>query len=417
MKRHILLLLFIVITLAAVSCAAKETANQADDPKEEQTEESIGEIEDETEVTKREDNALRDKYPEYFDLPTMKGLEVYVWQMAENSYLWGVMEGTNRNKTEEELLALKGVRVDDMKAILDSYDIPKENISIIPWQNPISSYIAEYWITLQDEDPAAAAKRRQEYVDKLYDMLMGTEETGFQGTRLFINVAGKPLTFERYKDGTCSLTQDTLLGRFSEETEMDGIEWEVYSVKEHPDLSYILVISGTNACWTYYRLPKVIETVSKAAYVNWTEDSEIYSSCLNADKIPVDSEKHVPVYRIDTKKDLDLFKDKFKNSLSFDSGYNEMPSFNEGTATYDDRFFNDHSLLLAYVTSGSGSFRFEVRAVIVNGTSLFMSISQANFPEVYTSDMAGWLMIAEIADADIKDVTDFDALMAEHIID
>jgi hypothetical protein len=46
-----------------------------------------------------------------------------------------------------------------------------------------------------------------------------------------------------------------------------------------------------------------------------------------------------------------------------------------------------------------------------------MSISQANFPEVYTSDMAGWLMIAEIADADIKDVTDFDALMAEHIID
>ena len=39
---------------------------------------------------------LRVKYPEYFELGTFKGLEVYVWQMAESDYRFGLMQGTNR---------------------------------------------------------------------------------------------------------------------------------------------------------------------------------------------------------------------------------------------------------------------------------------------------------------------------------
>ena len=46
-------------------------------------------------------DGLRDKYPEYFALGTFKGLEVYVWQMAENDYRFGLMQGTNREKTLE----------------------------------------------------------------------------------------------------------------------------------------------------------------------------------------------------------------------------------------------------------------------------------------------------------------------------
>ncbi len=120
-----------------------------------------------------EESVLREKYPEYFDLSTFKGLEVYVWQMAPNGYFCGVMEGTNREKTLEEMMSLKGTAIDEMKAILSTYDIPKENISIIPWQNPISSYLAEYWISEKGEDPDSAEKRRQEYIDGLRDMLLG----------------------------------------------------------------------------------------------------------------------------------------------------------------------------------------------------------------------------------------------------
>ena len=123
-------------------------------------------------TTTVDESVLREKYPEYYDLSTFKGLEVYVWQMAPNSYFCGVMEGTNREKTLEEIMSLKGTGIDEMKAILSTYDIPKENISIIPWQNPISSYLGEYWISETGEGPDAAAVRRQEYVDMLRDMLL-----------------------------------------------------------------------------------------------------------------------------------------------------------------------------------------------------------------------------------------------------
>ncbi len=117
---------------------------------------------------------LQAKFPDYFDLPTSKGLEVYVWQMAPDSYSCGVLPGTNREKTPEELMKLKGATIAEMQVILSTYDIAVENISIIPWQNPVSSYIAEYWISEKDEDPAAVEKRKQEYIEGIRQMLFGS---------------------------------------------------------------------------------------------------------------------------------------------------------------------------------------------------------------------------------------------------
>ena len=118
---------------------------------------------------------LQAKFPDYFDLPTSKGLEVYVWQMAPDSYSCGVLPGTNREKTLEELIKLKGATIAEMQVILSTYGIAVENISIIPWQNPVSSYIAGYWISQKDEDPAVVEKRKQEYIDGIRQMLFGTE--------------------------------------------------------------------------------------------------------------------------------------------------------------------------------------------------------------------------------------------------
>ena len=202
-------------------------------------------------TTGLDESVLREKYPEYYDLSTFKGLEVYVWQMAQNSYSFGVMEGTNRNKELEELMRLKGASADEMRVILSSYGIPNENISVIPWQNPISSYLSDYWIILENEDSDALEERRQEYIENIRKTLFGDTETGFYGSGLRVRVNGNVQNYERYDAGTGSLTPKTLLDTFSEETEIEGIVWEVYSAEEYPDLSYVLVISGTNSSWTY----------------------------------------------------------------------------------------------------------------------------------------------------------------------
>ncbi len=115
--------------------------------------------------------ALREKYPEYFGLDTMKGLEVYVWQIVPNSYSFGVLSGTNRSKELEELMNMKGASASEMKAILSTYDIDESWIAVIPWQNPVSSYIPEFWIRFNDEDPDETAKRQKEYVDGIRKML------------------------------------------------------------------------------------------------------------------------------------------------------------------------------------------------------------------------------------------------------
>ena len=85
---------------------------------------------------------LRAKYPEYFKLDTFKGIEVYVWQMAENSYECGLMSGTNRNKTEEEIWDLhkKPLTIEEAKLILKELGADKDKYFVIPVIQPYSSY-------------------------------------------------------------------------------------------------------------------------------------------------------------------------------------------------------------------------------------------------------------------------------------
>ena len=60
----------------------------------------------------------------------MKGLEVYLWQETDGNYLCGVLSGTNRGKTFEEInnLTRNGATVEQMKDILSSYHIDREII-------------------------------------------------------------------------------------------------------------------------------------------------------------------------------------------------------------------------------------------------------------------------------------------------
>ena len=85
---------------------------------------------------------LYKKYPEYFGLDGMKGVEVYVWQMGGNLYHCGALSGTNRLKTEDEIQALfdNGATMEEMRTILELCAIERERVSIIPVHNPLSSY-------------------------------------------------------------------------------------------------------------------------------------------------------------------------------------------------------------------------------------------------------------------------------------
>lgn len=154
-------------------------------------------------------------------------------------------------------------------------------------------------------------------------------------------------------------------------------------------------------------VPFSIPFKTKIAYANYTTDERIFTESLNPDSWPINSIPPLPIYKFETKAELEQFKTTFKDVLTSNAGYGEVPSFNEATANYDDSFFADHTLLLAYVSANSGSFRYELQDIILNGTGICMEVVRVNNPEVYTFDMAGWFVLAEVLDSDIENCTIF----------
>ena len=115
-------------------------------------------------------DSLRQRYPKYFGLDDSEGLDVYVWQMAKNSYSFGLLprDEQGRDWLAHELLNLRGTSAEEMSVILSTYNIDENDIYIIPWQNPVSSYLGEWQIVSDTEDLEA---KRQAYIDYIRQML------------------------------------------------------------------------------------------------------------------------------------------------------------------------------------------------------------------------------------------------------
>ena len=122
-------------------------------------------------------DSLRAKFPRYFGISPENGLDVYVWQMAKNSYSFGLLPHSEeeRQMFDPELMNLKGASADEMRAILSSYNISEKRIHVIPWQNPLSSYIGEWWLIKEGED---ADEKMREYAAFARGMLFGVVVNG-----------------------------------------------------------------------------------------------------------------------------------------------------------------------------------------------------------------------------------------------
>jgi hypothetical protein len=99
---------------------------------------------------------LRQEYPAFFDLPTDKGLAVYVWKLSEDAYSCILLPDSGKTREATELWEMKSVNLQEMRTILSSYSVSPEDVAVIPWTNPLSSFYSP-----TDED----------YVESLREML------------------------------------------------------------------------------------------------------------------------------------------------------------------------------------------------------------------------------------------------------
>ena len=87
---------------------------------------------------------LRQTHAHFFNVPTEGGLTVYVWEMAKGIYECHLANTARESITDQSFAYSVGpATVEEMKAILSTYDVEKKDITIQPVISPWSSYIYE----------------------------------------------------------------------------------------------------------------------------------------------------------------------------------------------------------------------------------------------------------------------------------
>lgn len=145
------------------------------------------------------------------------------------------------------------------------------------------------------------------------------------------------------------------------------------------------------------------------SYAGYSEDPRIYEETLDPYAFVKSSVICLPVYRLDTYEDLQEFRRTFEDVFVFDSALDEMPSFDETMAAYDEAFFEEHTVILAYMVASSEAYRYAFRDARIEVDMLILEIEQLNDPEVVTEDMQGWLFDAAVLDKEIEDITKIEA--------
>ena len=134
---HFILLLIVLITLVGCGQSNNEPIGAFDSEK--QSESAEIKTTDHIQMqNERGVEVLQEQYPEYFELSSFKGVEVYVWETADGDYRCGMMSGTNRMKTGAEIQALeqKSLSITEAKMVLEENGVKDEYIVVIPITQP-----------------------------------------------------------------------------------------------------------------------------------------------------------------------------------------------------------------------------------------------------------------------------------------
>ena len=153
------------------------------------------------------------------------------------------------------------------------------------------------------------------------------------------------------------------------------------------------------------------------AYAGYTDDSAFYLAAENSDTFHQSSVLHLPIYRIDTKEQLDTFLDAHGSLFDLDQGYDDVPSINGALERFDEAFFSQNTLALVYVTASSGSYRYDVSSIYCTSDSFCVHVERTNSPQVHTDDMAGWFLMIGVPDTMLSGVTKMDADMNTATLD
>lgn len=149
----------------------------------------------------------------------------------------------------------------------------------------------------------------------------------------------------------------------------------------------------------------------------YSPDGYEYVSCrvssagYTSDKYDDDGLTHLTISKFDSAEEVDSLVEStkaiYQSHMPHD--YN-VPSFKEIAERYDEKFFEDNVMFLVMKGEGTGSYRFGVGDIKVDGQKCTVYIDRLNNPELVTCDMAMWFISVAVPRTNIKNATEFDAV-------
>ena len=159
------------------------------------------------------------------------------------------------------------------------------------------------------------------------------------------------------------------------------------------------------------KTPEVLDTLELEAVISGTfvnDSHAIYDGALNTDLMRLNSVQHIPIYKFNSFADFEAFKLKYVEKTAAND---DVPTFEETVAAYDEAFFEENGLVLVYFSANSGSFRYGVDSIICEDGDFRVHVQRLNDPEEFTDDMAHWFVTIPVPNGVLDGCTEFDAVL------
>ena len=102
-------------------------------------------------------------------------------------------------------------------------------------------------------------------------------------------------------------------------------------------------------------------------------------------------------YVITTRGELERYYNSIKNTVF------RTEAFEKAMENYPEEWFEENTLIILSREASSGSIRFEVSGVSIDGDTVTVTLN-THSPEIMTDDMAGWQIMIGIHEKLSKDV-------------
>lgn len=258
-----------------------------------------------------ESKQLKEKYPQFFDVSTDGGLTVYIWQMSKDNYSCYLANNSMEAVSDNSFAYDVGATIAEMRAILTTYDIDRNDITIQPVRNPLSSYYYEidnayrkkvkdwFWKDNSNVDISTNSQSvtKTKSIDRIvdhsvddgvaYDTAFELFYTDDKYNYYFSNMISQYIIVE-FDDGTKNNVKDALIAGQITISDLDKFEIQ-YSKTEKS------VQPGDNP----YFNAEVLEVTEKSILVKPDDDSK-ESKSANKIYVSLDVISEIPVPTINT---------------------------------------------------------------------------------------------------------------------